>query len=98
MCHTLRLRCGSTCICIECCILLYSFLFFKFHSIAWECAFGRDAGFSPEQALALHMEHPTIEPSVGGAIPHPWQPEHILEDFEKVWEQLDALNEILGSP
>jgi len=42
------------------------------------------------------MEHPTVEPSVGGAILHPWQPEHILKDFEEVWEQLDALNETLG--
>ena len=28
----------------------------------------------------------------------PWQPEHILEDVEEVWEQLDILNETLGRP
>jgi len=79
-------------------IVIYLFVFFKFHNIAWECAFGRDAGLSPEQALALHMEHPTIEPSVDRAIPHPWQPEHILEDFKEVWEHLDTLNKTLESP
>ena len=44
------------------------------------------------------MEQPKIEPSVAGAIPHLWQPEHILEDVEEVWEQLDILNETLGRP
>ena len=52
--------------------------------------------FPPEKALALHMEDPTVSPEVAGAVPHLWQPEDILEDFQEFYENLDTLNEMLG--
>ena len=63
--------------------------------MSWECAFGRDAGLSPEQSLALHMEQGRVDSAVAGAIPHPWRPEHILQDFQEFLENLDSLNDIL---
>ncbi|CAI8016455.1 hypothetical protein GBAR_LOCUS10095 [Geodia barretti] len=68
----------------------------EFHNCAWECAFGRDVGLPPEKCLALHMENPAVSPEIARAIPHPWQPEHILEEFQDFWESLDSLNETLG--
>jgi hypothetical protein len=68
----------------------------EFHNCAWECAFGRDVGLPPEKCLALHMENPAVSPEIARAIPHPWQPEHILEEFQEFWESLDTLNETLG--
>jgi hypothetical protein len=62
------------------------------HNCSWECAFGRDVGFSP---LVLHMDSPAVEPQVAEAIPHPWQPESIMEDFQEFWKNLDALNDML---
>ena len=70
-------------------------LFPQVHNCAWECAFGRDVGFSPENALALHMDHPTLQPEIAGAVPHPWQPDSILKDFHDFWENLDSLSEML---
>ena len=67
----------------------------QLHNLSWECAFGRDVGLSPEQSLALHMEQGRVDPAVAGAIPHPWQPEHILQDFQEFWDHLDTLNESL---
>ena len=32
-------------------------------------------------SLALLMENPAAPPEIAGAIPRPWQPDHILEDF-----------------
>jgi hypothetical protein len=68
----------------------------EFHNLTWECAFGRGVDFSPEKSLALLMENPAAPPEITGAIPHPWQPDHILEDFQEFWENLDSLNEMLG--
>ena len=73
-----------------------STLCLQFHNSSWECAFGRDVGLPPEQCLALHMENPAVSREVAGAIPHPWQPEYILDDFEDFWESLDSVNETLG--
>ena len=53
-----------------------------------------DFSKSPEKSLALHMENPTIPP---GDIPIPWEPDIILEDFQDFLENLDSLNELLGS-
>ena len=44
------------------------------------------------------MEQRTVKTSEGGAIPHLWQPEQILTDFDEVWEELDTLNKVLDSP
>ena len=53
-----------------------------------------DFSKSPEKSLALHMENPTVPP---GDIPIPWEPDIILEDFQEFLENLDSLNELLGS-
>jgi hypothetical protein len=50
---------------------------------------------SPEQSVVLLMDPPAVEPEVAAAIPHPWQPKHILEDFQEFWENLDTLNDML---
>ena len=76
-------------------VAIYHLPTVQFHSCAWECAFGRDVGFSPENALALHLEHPTVEPEIAGAVPHPWKPDDILEDFQEFWDNMDSLNEML---
>ena len=68
----------------------------QFHNINWECAFDQDVGFSLEKSLALLMENPAAPTEIAGAIPHPWEPDHILEDFQEFWEHLDSLNEMLG--
>ena len=73
------------------------FILFQLHNCSWECAFGRDVGLSSEQSLALLMETPTVEPEVERAIPHPWQPDHILEDFQEFWDILDSIDDTLGS-
>ena len=71
-------------------------VFIQFHNLTWECAFGRGVDFSPEKSLALLMENPAAPSKITGAIPHPWQPDHILEDFQEFWENLDSLNSMLG--
>ena len=70
--------------------------FFQFHNCSWECAFGRDVDFSSEKSLVLLMDPPSVTPEVARAIPHPWQPEDILQEFQEFWENLDALNDMLG--
>ena len=67
----------------------------QLHNLAWECAFGRDVGFSPDQSLALHVEHGTTNTRVFDSIPHPWQPELILRDFDDFWGHLETLNDKL---
>ena len=40
-------------------LLTHSLTFyFQFHSIQWICTFGRQVGFSPEQALVLDLQDP----------------------------------------
>ena len=67
-------------------------LAFQFHNRGWECAFGHDAGLSPEKCLALYMETPADLPEITA---HPWQPDDILNDFKDYLDNLDILNEIL---
>ena len=60
--------------------------------MSWECAF---AGLSPEQSLDGWLGQGRVDPAVAGAIPHPWRPEHILQDFQEFLENLDSLNDTL---
>ena len=68
----------------------------QLHNLAWECAFGRDVSLLPRESLELHMEPGVVDPALTGAIPQPWQPSHIMQDFEQFWEHLDTLNGSLG--
>ena len=62
----------------------------------WECTFGRDVGFTPEQSLVLHTEHPAVTPELAASIPHPWGAQDILQDYDEFLDNLDQLNESLG--
>ena len=60
--------------------------------------FGKAIGLSTEQSLALFMETPAISPKVVSQIPtDPWDVATILKDMDEVFENLDTLNESLGS-
>jgi len=60
--------------------------------------FGKAIGLSPEQSLALFMETPAISPKVVSQIPpDPWDVATILKNMDEVFENLDTLNESLGS-
>ena len=67
------------------------------HNCSWEHAFGRDVGLSPDRCLILHMEDPSALPEIASASPRPWQPEDILGDFQEFCENLDIINETLGT-
>ena len=67
----------------------------QLHNLAWECAFGRDAGFPPDKALAQHFERGSVNTRNFGIIPHPWQVPSILSDFNTLWDQLEGLAEKL---
>ena len=78
--------------------ILCIFLPLQFHNILWECMFGKAIGLSPEQSLALFMETPVISPEVAALIPpDPWDVGAILKDMDEVFENLDSLNESLGT-
>ena len=73
-------------------------LVLQFHSIIWECMFGKAIGLSPEQSLALFMKTPAVSPKVVSQIPpDPWDVATILKDMDEVFENLDTLNESLGT-
>ena len=67
----------------------------QLHNLSWECAFGRDAEFPSGQALALHIERGSVDTREFDTVPHPWQPDSILRDFERFWGHLDTLSEKL---
>ena len=72
--------------------------FLQFHNCLWEYAFGRDVGLSPDKYLALHMENPAVLSEIASASPpDPWQPENILTNFQEFCENLDLINEMLGT-
>ena len=60
--------------------------------------FGKAIGLSPEQSLALFTETPVISPEVASLIPpDSWDVETILKDMDEVFENLDHINESLGT-
>lgn len=60
--------------------------------------FGKAIGLSPEQSLALFTKTPVISPEVASLIPpDPWDVETILKDMDEVFENLDGINESLGT-
>jgi hypothetical protein len=70
----------------------------ELHNLAWECAFGRDAGFSADKSLALHMERGSADTRQFDTIPYPWQTASILRDFDAFWSHLEALTDRLDGP
>ena len=67
----------------------------QLHNLAWECAFGCDVGFAPQQALALHMERGSVDMRQFDIIPHPWEVHSILRDFDTFWGHLETLTKKL---
>jgi hypothetical protein len=70
----------------------------ELHNLAWECAFGRDAGFSADKSLALHMERGSADTGQFDTIPYPWQTASILRDFDAFWSHLETLTDRLDGP
>ena len=70
----------------------------QLHNLAWECAFGRDAGFSADKSLALHMERGSADTRQFDTIPYPWQTASILRDFDAFWSHLETLTGRLDGP
>ena len=75
-------------------VRIINMAYLQFHNCSWECAFGREVGFSPDNPLAVN---PAVTPEVADAIPPSWQPDNILEDFQEFWENLDSINEMLDA-
>lgn len=75
--------------------ILRTCLCLQLHNLSWECAFGRDAGFSTDQVLALHIQRGSANTRDFDTIPHPWQVDNILRDFERFWGHLETLSEKL---
>ena len=70
----------------------------QLHNLPWECAFGRDAGFSPSQALGLHVEQGAADVRQFDTIPHPWEAASVLRDFDLFWAHLETLTAQLDEP
>ena len=70
----------------------------QLHNLAWEYAFGRDAGFSADKSLALHMERGSADTRQFDTIPYPWQTASILRDFDAFWSHLETLTDRLDGP
>ena len=69
----------------------------QLNSILWECAFAKDAGHTPEKALSLYMEHPSVDAKVLAMVPHPWEPETFIsqDDLHSVLQKVDWLSQQL---
>jgi hypothetical protein len=67
----------------------------ELHNLAWECAFGRDAGFSSNQALSLLIERGSVNTREFDLLPRPWQVDHIIRDFDNFWGHLEFLTDKL---
>jgi hypothetical protein len=70
----------------------------ELHNLAWEYAFGRDAGLSADKSLALHMERGSADTGQFDTIPYPWQTASILRDFDAFWSHLETLTDRLDGP
>ena len=67
----------------------------QLQNLAWESVFCRDGGLSSDQSLATHIESGKIKTHRYDTIPCPWQPEHILRDYDTFWSHLDTLSDRL---
>ena len=77
--------------------VLIQFCCLQLRNILWECAFAKDVGQAPEEALAPYMEHPSVDPIVKARVPHPWDPEiFISRDLHIILEIVDWLSEQLN--
>ena len=66
----------------------------QLRNFLWECAFAKDVGQSPEEALALYLEDPS---TVKARVPHPWDPETFInqQDLCNILQRVDWLSDQL---
>ncbi|KAL5510868.1 hypothetical protein EMCRGX_G006479 [Ephydatia muelleri] len=67
-------------------------------SILWVCSFANDIGQTPEEALSLYMEYPSLDPTVKTKMPDLSDPETFIsqQDLHSILEKVDWLSEQLG--
>ena len=61
------------------------------------CAFGRNAGLSPEESLErlLHMDSSDVNADLILGYPDPWTAESILKEVHEFLEYSESLNDML---
>eukprot|EP00731_Ephydatia_muelleri_P033572 Em0032g34a len=64
-------------------------------SIRWVCSFANDIGQTPEEALSLYMEHPSLDPTLKTKMPDPSDSETFIsqQDLHSILEKVDWLSE-----
>ena len=62
------------------------------------CSFANDIGQTPEEALSLYMEHPSLDPTLKTKMPDPSDSETFIsqQDLHSILEKVDWLSEQLG--
>lgn len=67
-------------------------------NILWESSFAKDIGQTPEEAISLYMEDPSVDPTVKTKVPDPWDPATFIsqKDLHSILEKVDWLSKQLG--